>query len=77
MINNFTDLIVDVFRAINAKDQVPAEHYYLFDSVTYLLIQFGQEIELNAWTDICYELMRKSPLFRNEIVMFHYRIKLQ
>jgi hypothetical protein len=41
MINNFTDLIVDVLRAINAKDQVPAEHYYLFDSVTYLLMQFG------------------------------------
>ena len=56
---------------------MPVEHYYLFDSVTYLLMQFGDDVELNAWTEICYELMRKSPMFRNEIIMFRYRLKLQ
>ena len=37
-INEFTDLIANVLKAVNAKDQVPAEHFYLFDSVTYILI---------------------------------------
>jgi len=42
-----------------------------------LLLHFGDDVELNAWTDICYELMRKCPFFRNEVLMFRYRQKVQ
>lgn len=70
-------MIIEVMKALNSKDSVPVDSFYVFDQVVYMLMQYGDAIELNLWTDICYELLRKCPFFRNEIVLFKYRTKLQ
>ena len=63
-------------EVFNSASDVPHEYFYAFDKVAYYLIKFEEDINLTAWTDLCHQLMRKVPFFRNEDLFYLYRRKV-
>ncbi|CDW90432.1 UNKNOWN [Stylonychia lemnae] len=65
-----------ILTSLNGITPIANQYLELFDQCGYFLMKFKEYIDINFFSSICYQLMKKNPSKKNENLLLEYRKQL-